>query len=664
MCGIAGIVGGVDEADLRIMTQMLAHRGPDDGGIWMADDRVAGLGHRRLSIIDLSRAARQPMMAQDGGAMITYNGEIFNFGELRTQLEAAGRCFRTRSDTEVLLAAWQEWGMGVLGRLRGQFAFAVWNMAERTLILARDHLGIKPLYWHARGGRLHFASEAKAIVAVCPDTRQVNWERVPTHLTWLWTPGPETLFHGVRKLAPGSWLRWHDGEVATGEYWDPVEAMPDAGAIDGSPTELRRRLATAVEEQLVSDVPLGLLLSGGLDSTAILRVMSGRGRPVRAFTARYGTATRGHDVFEDDARYAGVAAVAYGATLEMRDLDDRVAELLPRVLWHLDEPLADPTVVTNLQLTAAAKATNTVLLSGMGADEILAGYPRHPAVLLGGALSRVPGPLFRAVNGLLRLTTRAGLTPIARTRRAMLLARNLPLPFRERFIGFSSYWTRGELRDVFTDDAVTTAAIDAIHDTQERLFERYARRSPLTQMLAVDLRTFLPCLNLENMDKTSMANAVEIRVPFLDHRFVEYCLALPDEGKLRGHTRKAILREAFSDLPADILRRPKTGYSPPVRGWVRTTLAEAISDTLLSAAAQQRGLWRRGTVERLLRENARGVQDHSLRLWTMYTFELWLSVFFGGALQPPALPVDDPGLRIMTDASHSSPSCNQPPPVA
>ncbi len=648
MCGIAGMIGSVDEPALRVMTQMLHHRGPDDGAVWTGAD--AGIGHRRLKIIDLSDDARQPMLSADGRYVLAFNGEIFNYRELREELRARGHAFRTASDSEVLLHACMEWGEEVTGRLVGQFAFAFYDSRERALLLARDHLGIKPLYYAEARGTLYFASEAKALAAVLPATRSPRYDLLPRYLAFLWIPGEDTLFTGIRKMLPGTRAVWRGGTLRSTRYWDPVErwmkAEPDGREAAERDEELRSILGEAVRSQLVSDVPLGLLLSGGVDSTILLEAMSARETTPRAFTATYAAASRARDVFGDDLPFARMAAEAFHAALEEETLEQDVPALLPEAVWHCDEPLADPTIVANLALTRRAKRSLTVLLSGMGADEIFAGYPRYPATLLGERLRVVPAPLLSGAGGVLRAALRGGLLPIERLRRPLQLLAHLHEPFQERFLGYSSYFSVEELRALLADAMREHATADAVFGFHRDVFARAAALPLLPRMMTVDLCTFLPYLNLENMDKTSMANAVEMRVPFLDHRLVEYAMRLPDADKLRrGAERKVILRRAWSGrIPDAILRRPKTGYSPPVRGWMRDSLREYARDILLSQSARERGLFDAAEVTRMFDANARGRADHSMQLWTLLVFEHWMRQFadrtdWTPAADPAALPL-------------------------
>jgi len=639
MCGITGIVGRNAPDQLRTMTQMLLHRGPDGGAVWTADG--VGLGHRRLSILDLSEAGRQPMATEDGRYVLVFNGEIFNYRELRVQLKGKGHEFVSRSDSEVLLRACVEWGDDVVDHLTGQFAFALWDNRERRLLLARDHLGIKPLYYAEHADVLYFASEAKAIAAVLPETRALREDLLPQYLAFLWVPGEETLFRGIRKLLPGTVAVFERGTLRTRRYWDPVEKWHASKQTHNSPEErdeeFRTLLRASVRSQLASDVPLGLLLSGGIDSTILLDEMAAAEETPRAFTAQYSAASRGRDVFDDDLPFARMAAQEYGAELEVAELEENAAGLLENAVWHCDEPLADPTIVTNLALTRRARHSLTVLLSGMGADEVLAGYPRYPAVLFGEKLRMVPSAVTSAGTAMLRAVVHTGLLTIEKGRRPLYLLKHLASPFVERFIGYSTYNSVQELRALLSSDAVPLVEEEQLFGFHQELFSRTAGLTPLSRMLAVDLCTFLPYLNLENMDKTSMANSVEMRVPFLDHHLVEYSMSLPDEDKLHGsRQRKVLLRRAWKNrIPDRILHRPKTGYSPPVRGWMRDGMRAYTEEHLRSAGAT-RGFLDTAHVERLLTENAAGREDHSLRLWQLLVLELWMRAYTDGALRGPS----------------------------
>jgi asparagine synthase (glutamine-hydrolysing) len=631
MCGIAGVVGSADEARITGMTQTMRHRGPDDGAIWVDPERTVALGHRRLSIIDLSAAGRQPMLSPDGRYAITYNDEIFNFQSLRAQLEAKGHAFTSDTDTEVLLLGYAEWGRDVLQRIEGQFAFAIWDRAERRLFAARDHLGIKPLVYSQTRGELLFASEAKALLFANPDLAEPAYENLSHYLAFLWVPHPLSFFRGVRKLPPGHYLEWQDGSVETVKYWD-VPVVPPGEMREIDPGELHELIGEAARAQLVADVPLGLLLSGGLDSTGLLECVAGAERPVHAFPAVYDDVHRRGDVFEDDQRFAELVAKAFSVPLNELPLKPDVVRDLSTVIYHLDEPMADPTVIVNYLITAEAAPTARVLLSGMGADEIFGGYPWHAATTATGSLPMPAPMLLRLVGSLLARLPLAETSLGGRSRRLKLLARHAGKPFKEQLFGYSTYFSADEQAALLEPEVGRLQDPD-LYAAYERCFEYAEATSPLQQILYADLKLFLPCLNLENTDKTSMANSVEMRVPFLDRTLVERAAAMPDAQKVRGLRRKLALRQAFAGrIPEVIQTRRKTGFGPPVRGWVRTDLRVYLNDLLRSRSFRERGLFRQDQVTKLLDDNYAGRHDNAVKLWQLLVLELWHRVFIDGGV--------------------------------
>ncbi|MAT40656.1 MAG: asparagine synthase (glutamine-hydrolyzing) [Ectothiorhodospiraceae bacterium] len=645
MCGIAGIIGQVDERRLREMTQRLYHRGPDGGAIWLAKAGGAGLGHRRLSIIDPTPSGTQPMVTRDGRYILTYNGEIFNYRDLREELEKQGCRFASDTDSEVLLYAYAYWGEAALELLNGQFAFAIWDNRERKLFAARDRLGIKPLYYAVHDTTLYFASEAKAIAAVLPHTRQANLDALPAFLAFRWNPARETFFQGIDKLQPGECLAFHDGELRIRRYYDLAERIRETPQRQWSPEECRERLSAAANSQLVSDVPLGLLLSGGLDSTILLSEIAAT--TPATLTAAYPEKATKEDVFDADASYARLAAERFGSRHSEILLDSDIVDQIETVVYHLDEPLADATPITNYEVTRKAREQLTVLLTGMGADEIFAGYPRIAAAMAGERLRTVPGWLFSLSAGLLRLGLRTPFLKLRDARRWLLFFEHLKRALPERYLGYSSYLSDGEIRKLLVSSPGHSAYTFA-----ESLLDQSADLGKLNSILYTDAMTFLPCLNLETMDKTSMANSVEMRVPFLDHTFVEYAFSLPDDAKLQGRNTKTGLYEAYAGrLPEEILQRSKTGYSPPLRGWVRNELAGWVRDLLTSSTFRERGLFDSTAVDTLLRENEAEYRDVSLNIWTLCIFEVWQQVFIDGDL--PELQHNPEELQTIPDTWNS-----------
>ncbi len=650
MCGIAGMVGQIDERAIRRMTQILRHRGPDDGAIWISPEERVALGHRRLSVIDPSPSGRQPMLSADRQFAIVYNGEIFNYMSLRKQLESKGYSFVTKTDTEVLLNGFIHWGKEVLERIEGQFAFAIWDRRNRTLFCARDRFGIKPFYYTELSGALLFASEAKAIFASGLIQPEADWRQLSRQLSFLWVPHPDTLFRNVRKLEPGYWLEYREGELSKKQYWDPLFRADFLRTVPDTILELRTMIDRSVQEQLASDVPIGMLLSGGIDSTCVLAALGEGNAHVQTLTASYSSADRRGDLFEDDLPYARMAAKRFRAPLKMLQLGADVLPLLEEIVWHLDEPLGDPSVVTNYLLCREAKPHATVLLSGMGADELFGGYPRHVAAM---AMDRHP-LLFRTAGKLaspvLRRLAFSGGKSSGMLRRAKILADAAPLSSEERFLSFSRYWTPEDLEEL-TGGSESRMAPEEVASAYHAYFESARTFSPLNRLLYVDMKSFLPCLNLENMDKTSMAHGVEMRVPFLHEPLVALAATIPDGLKIAGRRRKFILKKSFEGIvPDEILARKKTGFSVPVRKWLRVDLREAIADRLRSHALVGKGVIRREAVERILRENAEFRADHALKIWQLFLLDLWIARFidaprFEPSAPPEALPfvTDPPG---------------------
>jgi asparagine synthase (glutamine-hydrolysing) len=630
MCGIAGVLGP-DSARpglVERMSRALRTRGPDDEGVFRDPAGLVALGHRRLSILDPSSAGRQPMESSSGRTVIAYNGEIYNFRELRGTLESKGIRFRTRTDTEVILALYEEEGVDCLRRLRGMFAFALWDASKRRLLLARDRLGIKPLYVTRVGASLLFASEVKSLLLHPGVRRTLDPEALEQFLTFLWVPDPRTPFRGIEKVPPGHYLLVEDGHEALRAWWDaPLEVGEPFPSVDAATDAVRETLGRVVREHMVSDVPLGAFLSGGIDSTAILHFMAEASpRPVTTYTAGFSAEDLRHEIVPDDVRWARLAAKRYGADASEIPLEPRVAELLPLVARHLDDPVADPAAITTYLICRAARERLVVMLSGMGGDEIFAGYPRHLAMRLAGVYDRLPGPARRFVERRARAwVPAAGAGRFTAPRRNLRkFLRSASRPYRERYLGYSSYYDRGEARALLVPDVAGALGDHDPFEVHLRCFERARALDPVDQLLYVDLKTFLPCLNLAYTDRMSMAASVEVRVPFLDHELVELAARIPSRWKLRGLTRKWIFKRAMRGfLPDPIVDRPKAGFGAPIRAWLVGELRGMVADLLGPAAIRRRGLFDPAAIATLVRENESGREDHSLRIWTLLTLELW-----------------------------------------
>ena len=641
MCGIVGLIGTNPQARIGAMLKAVEHRGRDDEGVWTSpamggegQHPRACFGHRRLAIIDTSAAGHQPMLSADGRFVVTFNGEIYNYRQVREELKARGHRFQTDCDTEVLLAAFAEWGEECLARLNGMFAFAMWDEREQTLTVARDRLGVKPLFYatprDAETGdeSFVFASEIKAILASGLVRAALDPEALHQQLTFLFTPDPHTLFSGVRKLPPGHLLTWRDGALKVREWWDVSFDEIEEGRSEGWWRErVLETLERVVGMEMVSDVPLGSFLSGGVDSSVIVALMRRRagGRPVSTYTIGFEPEDLRYDIIPDDARWARRVAKLLDADYHEIILKPDVAELLPKLVRHMESPVID-SVLSSYLVSRAARETLTVLLSGMGGDELFAGYPRTLAMALAGALDYVPamlrGPAMRAAAGALPGGMPGRLT--APLRNAKKFARSAALDFESRYLGFGTYFTDEHKRALYTDEMRdATREVDPYRH-HRRYFARCRDAAPLNRLLYVDLKTFLPCLNLDYTDRTAMAANLEVRVPFLNVELVELAARMPPRLKLKGLQRKYILKRAAEKLlPREVVWRKKAGFGAPVRAWLRGPLRPLVDDLLSEETVRRRGLFRPPEVRRVVEANLSGREDYALHVLQLLTLELW-----------------------------------------
>lgn len=644
MCGIVGIASvgpAIDSESMGRALSAIAHRGPNDSGIYTSPTTGVVLGNRRLSVIDLSEAGHMPMTNEDGSVWVTYNGEVYNAPQLRSELESRGHVFRSGADTEVLVHGFEEWGSGLPGRLNGMFAFAAWDECSRRLLVARDHLGIKPLYYREHAGVLSFASEAKSLYEFDAGARELNVAALPKYLTYLWTPAPETLVKGVMKLRPGHLMEWKDGATSIRQYWD-LDLRPDH---EMSPSEhieaLRAALRDSVRRQLRSDVPVGLLLSGGLDSTGLLALASKeRTEPIDCFTIAFRPEDAVLEQCPDEHLYARRAAEHYGARYHETVLAPHVAELLPSLLWHMDEPIADPAAINTYLISEAARHDVTVLLTGQGSDELFGGYRLHQTLHLA---DRHPWLGGRAVSSALNafgngVAWAGGKIPGLSRGLGMGVQRVLgdivaaaAVDARSQAAGLRAYYDDAGIADLLTDDALALMT-ESRSARQDEYYEAVASADAVSRAVYLDAKLILPELNLAYCDKMSMAASVESRVPFLDLEVVRVAAALPSDLKIRGRTRKYALREALRpDVPDWVLARRKAGFGAPIRQWLRTDLAEMVGDLLSEDTVRRRGVLRPEAVTRMIRENRSGEADHAFRLWALLTLEVWQrSVLEGG----------------------------------
>jgi asparagine synthase (glutamine-hydrolysing) len=637
MCGICGVVGREDEQLVRDMADTLAHRGPDGEGFRCFPARNGGapasLGHRRLTIIDLSERGAQPMEYADGRYWIVYNGELYNFKELRADLEQDGYRFRSECDTEVLLAAYCKWGKAMLERLNGIFAFAIWDTERHELFLARDRLGVKPLYYTQRDGSFYFASEIKALLKVLP-TPRLRPEGIADYLTFLWIPDPDTMFEGIFKLPAGHFAEFAGGQLQVRPYWDLVFDVDDTLSEGDWISSVERNVREAVRRQMVADVPLGSFLSGGIDSSAIVAEMTAVAGDVTAYSIGFSAQDLSYDISPDDLRYARSVAKTFGVDYHEQLLEPQIVDLLPRLVHHLDDPVADPAAVTTYLICSAASERLKVILSGMGGDEVFAGYPRYPAARIAGLADAIPAPLRRAIRtaseGRLTLGPPGRLRPLRRN--LMKLLRGIDQPPQDRYLVYCSYYRPEELqRLVHGDLRVELRSHDPFRHHRE-YFDRVRGQPWVNQMLYVDAKTFLPCLNLAYTDKMSMAASTEVRVPLLDDEVVSHAARIPPQLKLHRLTRKYVFKRSMEGiLPRDVIWRPKAGFGAPIRGWLVNELRPMVDDVLSREAVAARGLFDPNEVQRLVSATADGTEDNALRLWALLTLELWHQEFVDGS---------------------------------
>ena len=642
MCGIAGIVSADPEQRVSAMLETIEHRGRDDEGLWTSELTTFGqkvcLGHRRLSIIDTSSAGHQPMFSSDGRYAITFNGEIYNYRELREELKSKGHQFKTETDTEVLLAAFQEWGTDSLQRLNGMFAFAIWDKQEQSLTLARDHVGIKPLYYTylpataTDPAKLIFASEIKAILATGLVERALDTEALHQFLTFLWAPDPNTLFQGIKTVPPAHVLTFRENKIVTREWWDVSFDDIDNGRSESWWQEqVLETLDHVVAMEMVADVPLGSFLSGGIDSSGIVAMMKHHeaGRRVGTYTVGIESEDLRYDIIPDDVKWARKVNEHLDTDYHEIMLKPAVAELLPKLVYHMDEPAIDMAIPSYL-VSQAARETLTVMLSGMGGDEVFAGYPRQLAMKLAGAFDPVPGLLRRPLMKTIESALPGGLPGrlTAPLRNAKKFARSAGLDFEERYLGYGTYFTDEAKQRLYTDELrAATRDCDA-YAAHRRYFDRVQDAAPLNRLLYVDMKTFLPCLNLMTTDKTSMAANLEVRVPFLNREMIALTARMPPDLKLHGFKRKYILKRALEKvLPHDVVWRKKAGFGAPIRSWLRGPLRPLVDDLLSEETVSKRGLFRPEEVRQIIDQNLSGREDYNLQVFQLLNLELWQRQF-------------------------------------
>ena len=623
MCGIAGWVGarGGDRDVLEVMLRALEHRGPDDTGRHLGAE--AALGMTRLSIIDLV-TGRQPMTTEDASSALVFNGEIYNYRELRDELATRGRRFATRSDTEVLLRAWEEWGEACVERLRGMFAFAIWDARRRRLLLARDRLGKKPLYYWHRDGLLVFASEPKALLRHPAVGRALDPVALEHYVAFGYTPAARSIFDGIAKLPPGHVATLAGGALTLRRYWalPAGGAAAPAGSIGELGEQVRAQVREAVRARLAADVPLGVFLSGGVDSSAIVACMRelNVGR-LATFSVGFGT-----DASHDELPYARLVARRFETEHHEEILEPKAADLAAAAVRVLDEPFADSSALPTLAVAESTARHVKVALSGIGGDETFGGYPRYLGVRLAEAWTRVPRVLRAGPEALARRFPESATSPnFGDWARRFAAGAACPMP--ERYIGWTRFFDAPAVAALATP-ALTRAFGGNVDAAQRAAWATRGHGDAVDGAWRIDLATYLPDDLLTMADRMSMARSLELRAPFCDHRLIEWSLGIPPAVKLAGFTLKALLKAGFADvLPAEILRRRKQGFMIPLSRWLRTDLRHLVDDALAPERVRARGLWRPDVVDRLVSEHVSGMRTHGDRIWTLVMLELWMREF-------------------------------------
>jgi asparagine synthase (glutamine-hydrolysing) len=608
----------VDEDLLRRMTEAIRHRGPDDGGVWT--DGTVGLGARRLSIIDVSDRGHQPMTNEDGSIRLVFNGEVYNFAAIRRDLEARGHRFRSDTDTETIVHLYEEEGAACVERLRGMFAFALWDAPRRRLLLARDRLGKKPLVYYQDSRQLLFASAPKAILQDPSVPAEPDPHAIHHYLTYGYVPGPQSAFKGFRKLPPAHWLLFEDGRATIHRYWS-LRYTPKRGGSEAElGEELLALLGEAVSLRLRSDVPLGALLSGGIDSSAVVALM----RRLTSGTVRTFSIGSDHPEY-DELPFARAVAARFGTDHHELVVKPDAAAALPHLAWHYDEPFADSSALPSFAVCGLARQHVTVALSGDGGDENFLGYQRYLATVIAGQLDRTPAVLRRAVVSLASALPRTG--PRSLGSRWRRLAAVLQLEPKRRYLQWLTADDGWKTRLYSPGFEEMTRS----HDSFEVLAAAYARSDAPTfveQTAHADVQLYLPDDLLVKMDVASMASSLEVRSPFLDHQVVEFAASLPPGLKIRGLVQKYLLKQVMQRmLPDQVVRRRKRGFGVPIDHWFRRELREMAYDVLLDARASARGYFRPETLRQYLDDHVQRRADHHARLWTLLMLELWHRTF-------------------------------------
>ncbi|MGD9562041.1 MAG: asparagine synthase (glutamine-hydrolyzing) [Pyrinomonadaceae bacterium] len=624
MCGIVGFVNtseAVDRSVIERMNAAIVHRGPDDDGFFV-DDTVA-LGMRRLSIIDLA-SGKQPIHNEGRTKWIVYNGEIYNFGEIREELEKRGHRFYTKSDTETIIHLYDEYGTDCVSHLRGMFAFAIWDTVEKTLFLARDRIGKKPLlYSHQANGDLIFGSEFQAVLEHPAISREVDSQAIDNYLSFMCVPAPQTAFKAIRKLEPGHWLRWKDGEIETKRYWRPEFSNKIKISEDEAIAETTRLLREATRLRLISEVPLGAFLSGGVDSSIVVALMAElMDRPVKTFSIGF------EEQDFSELKYAKRVAEHVGAEYNEFIVRPNALEVLPTLVEHYGEPYADSSAIPTYYVAKETRKHVTVALNGDGGDESFAGYERYAAMKLAERYQRIPEFVRTAL-----IEKAIGMLPSSELKRSRVrdlkrFVKAAELEKTDRYLRWVSAFDRTSKAGIYTPEFAGEVASLNASQVLDEWFARANGAGILDASMLADQMTYLPNDLLVKVDIATMANSLEARSPFLDHSVIEFAASLPDSLKMRGFQTKSLLKKvAARHVPADVVYRRKMGFGVPIGKWFRGEMKGFLKEVLLSERSLERGIIKSEVMKRYVGEHASAERDHSFQLWTFLMLELWFRRF-------------------------------------
>lgn len=652
MCGIYGVVdlgkrGMPLTSTLARMGGVIEHRGPDDSG--QHEERGVGLGMRRLSIIDVA-GGHQPMTNEDKSIWLVMNGEIYNFRELRTILEKRGHQFRTHSDTEVVVHLYEDEGVNVFKRLRGMFGLAIWDARRERLVLGRDRMGEKPLYFRREPHRFLFASELKSILQAEDVPRRLSLEALQEYLALGYVPAPFSLLEGIEKLMPGHYLVFENGQASTTEYWDVPCDQTEEHSEQEWIERVRAKLLETIEAQLVSDVPLGAFLSGGIDSSTIVAAMARlTGRAVKTYSIGY----EGDQSYYNELPYAKLVADRFATDHHEIVVRPEVSELLPKLIWHLDEPIADSACLTTYLVSRLARESVTVILSGVGGDELFGGYRRY----LGDSLQRwyaiLPAPVRRSLIPALLQRVPQDRTSAWKdyARYAAAFARTADAGPVARYMSYVTILSPQAQVDLLSANLRNgTNGTDVAAATLRHYFDKRTESDALNRTIYVDLKTSLPDDLLALTDRMSMAASVECRAPLVDYELVELASRMPSQFKVRGFSLKYLLKKAVAPwLPKDVITRKKRGFGAPVGGWLRQELRPLLCELLSEDQVRKRGLFQWSAINRLIQEHEDQRQDHTDRLFALLALEIWCKVYLDENLS--SLVRTNSGHRTLEEAS-------------